>query len=122
MGLVLATSAARTQVAARLQNLAVFSSVDNSGASPGGPLVQGKDGNFYEVAPECDRPALLLRLCHGANHHEVTGHGRLVGEPPRRGFVGALQAHRVREGVFLTPGEFTQTARQYAEREGFKIS
>ena len=45
-----------------------------------------------------------------------------VGEPQLRDFVGALHAHRARKGVFITTGEFTQTARQYVERVDFKIS
>ena len=45
-----------------------------------------------------------------------------VGEPQLRDFVGALHAHRARKGVFITTGEFTQTARQYVDRVDFKIS
>ncbi len=42
-----APPAARAQVAARVQNLAVFGNNYHDGGNPTGPLVQGSDGNFY---------------------------------------------------------------------------
>ena len=45
-----------------------------------------------------------------------------VGEPQLRDSVGALHAHRARKGVFITTGEFTQTARQYVDWVDFKVS
>ncbi len=44
-----------------------------------------------------------------------------VGRPEIQRFVGALQGHRARKGVFITTSTFTKEAREYVERIDSKI-
>lgn len=44
-----------------------------------------------------------------------------VGRPEIQKFVGALQGHRARKGVFLTTSGFTTDAREYARRVENKV-
>ncbi len=46
---------------------------------------------------------------------------RPVGRPEVQSFVGALQVHRARKGVFLTTSTFTREAREYVERVDGRI-
>ena len=47
--------------------------------------------------------------------------GSMVGRPEIQKFVGALEGHRAKKGVFLTTARFSDDARDYVSRIDSKI-
>jgi restriction system protein len=72
----------------------------------------GIDGTIY-----MDELGLDIICIQAKRYNDTT-----VGRPAIQGFVGSMDLHRAKKGVFLTTSEFTKDADEYVSRiEGKKV-
>ncbi len=86
--------------------------VEDAGTLLGGPGDGGVDGAIKEDKLGLDTVYVQAKKWAA---------DRTVGDAEIRNFIGALQLHRARKGVFFTTSDFTKTARTSAARSDSRV-